>query len=273
MVFWCFPPTIKCEWSDLRHFVDHYNATHGKSYTRKACLDVEIRDRKAPELLLESPGETPIVIERKSVVWPPEYLSSHSNEHQLFQHVVRPLADAFRCGAYELTVRADYLKGKSKSVISNLAEQIIREVLSDSANARMRRGIRGSGLIPWSFRPLASEELDTSESLTGIRVSFTEPVKFDDPPEILEDSNEARAGYARKFESAAKGAAGKFEEYSECLGILLVQFHGDDSFLEDEDIIQVIKSAQLPDVVDQVWLAQHDWVSEDEHMVAWDRVR
>ena len=62
MVFWCFPTTTQCEWSDLRGFVDQYNASYGTSYTRKACLDVEIRDRKAPELLLESPGETPIVM-------------------------------------------------------------------------------------------------------------------------------------------------------------------------------------------------------------------
>ena len=48
MVFWCFPTTTQCEWSDLRGFVDQYNASYGTSYTRKACLDVEIRDRKAP---------------------------------------------------------------------------------------------------------------------------------------------------------------------------------------------------------------------------------
>ena len=175
MVFWCFPPTIKCEWSDLRSFVDQYNATYGTSYTRKACLDVEIRDRRAPELLLESPGKIPVVIERKSVVWPSDYMSSHRNEHRLFEEVPRALADAFEDGAYKLTVRADYLKGKSRTDVRNLVDQITHEVLSDRTSARMRCGIRGSGPIPWSFRPLGSYDLDGSEPTTTIGVSVLEP--------------------------------------------------------------------------------------------------
>ena len=273
MVFWCFPPTIKCEWSDLRSFVDQYNATYGTSYTRKACLDVEIRDRRAPELLLESPGKIPVVIERKSVVWPSDYMSSHRNEHRLFEEVPRALADAFEDGAYKLTVRADYLKGKSRTDVRNLVDQITHEVLSDRTSARMRCGIRGSGPIPWSFRPLGSYDLDGSEPTTTIGVSVLEPGKFDDPFGNVEESTEAKAGFAEEFERALENAAAKFEEYPDCLKILLVQFHGDDSLILDEDIIHIVESARLPRMIDQVWLAQYDWVGEDEYTVGWSRVR
>ena len=52
-----------------------------------------------------------------------------------------------------------------------------------------------------------------------------------------------------------------------------MQFHGDDSLTLDEDVVQIIESAQLPEMIDQVWLAQHDWVGEDEYTVAWNRVQ
>ena len=67
-MFWCFPPGGKCEWRHLSRFVDDYNSTYEKAYTRSACLDVERRNTKEPELLLESPKDTPIVLEHKTVV-------------------------------------------------------------------------------------------------------------------------------------------------------------------------------------------------------------
>ena len=273
MVLSCFPPTVKCEWSDLRSFVDQYNATNGTSYTRKACLDVEIRDRKAPELLLESPGEIPIVIERKSIVWPSDYMASHRNEHQLFQESPRSLANAFEDGAYRLTVRADCLKGKSRTDVRKLVAQIAHEVLSDMTGAKMRRGIRGSGSIPWSFRPLRSDELDGPEPTPMIHVSVVEPLKLDSPLGSVEEIKEAKAGFAEEFDRALANAAAKFEEYPACLKILLAQFHGDDSHILDEEIAQIVESAQLPEMLDQVWLAQDEWVSDDELTVVWYRVR
>ena len=84
MIFSCFPPQEKCEWFHLREFVDRYDTSREKAYTLTACLDVEGRSDKEPELLLNAPEETPIVIERKSVVWPrEEYFSDHRNEHDL----------------------------------------------------------------------------------------------------------------------------------------------------------------------------------------------
>ena len=273
MVFWCLPSANKCEWSELRGFVDHYNATYGTSYMRKRCLDREIRDRKAPELLLESPNEIPIVIERKSVAWPPKYLPSHSNEHHLFQCVTSALGDTFRDGAYELTVRWDYLKEKSKKEVTHIADQIIREVLSNTTHAKTQRGVDGKVPAPWNFRLLGPDDLNDSKSWVGVRVSITEPMVFDGPSTMCEDSNEAKIGYMREFEQAAKAAAAKFAEYPDCLKLFLVQFHGDTSYLEDDDIITIIKSVQLPDMVDQVWLAAHDWVGEDDCEVVWNRVQ
>ena len=106
-----------------------------------------------------------------------------------------------------------------------------------------------------------------------IRISVTEPWTFDGPSGDLERSTEAKAGFADELEKTFQKAAAKFEEYPECLKILLVQFHGDDSFILDEDVVQIIESTQLHEMIDQVWLAQYDWSGEDEHTVVWNHVR
>ena len=273
MVFWCFPPTNKCEWSDLRAFVVQYNDTYGTSYTRKACLDIEIRDRRAPELLLESPGEIPMVIERKSVVWPCDYLATHRIEHQLFHQAPPALADDFGDGAYELSVRADWLRVMPKSAAGTLTEQIVRQILSNRAAAKMRGGVRGSTPVPWSFRPLRSDEMDDFEPAKTIRVSIDEPWSFEEPFGDSEGDEDPKAGFTHQFEIALESAARKFEEYLDNLKVLLVQFHGDGSLILDEEIVQIINAVQLPETVDQVWLAQHDWIGAHEYKVAWSRVR
>ena len=101
-----FPSTRKCEWYHLKDFVGSYNRGRGIAYTLKACLDVEGRSDKEPELLLNAPGEIPVVIERKTVVWPrDEYFSDHRNEHDLldmFLDRVRSHGNPFTDSVYQL---------------------------------------------------------------------------------------------------------------------------------------------------------------------------
>lgn len=84
----------------------------------------------------------------------------------------------------------------------------------------------------------------------------------------------ARAGCASEFERSAQAAAEKFAKNTHCLKLFLVQFCGDGSaWLQDEDVVELIKSAHLPVVIDQVWIACPEWVSEHEHAVTWEQIR
>ena len=117
-MFSCSPPQGKCEWAHLRGFVDQFNSNYGKSYTRSACLDVAERNEKQPELLLEALGEIPIVVEHKSVVWPPRYLSDHSKEHHLHELIRNMLGNQFKDSVYQLEVSENSLKGKTKREVA-----------------------------------------------------------------------------------------------------------------------------------------------------------
>ena len=223
MIFSCFPPQGKCEWAHLKGFVDQYNIVFGKAYTRSACLDVDERNEKEPELLLEAPWETPIVLEHKSVVWPPKHLSDHSKEHHLFERICDLLSNIFKDSVYQLNVSAESLKGKPKREVDEFAKQIANIVLSDVVNAKSQRGIGNREPIPWRLRSLSPHERDETVPETGIGLVVSEPL------EILQSVETAKTGYANEFERSAQVAAKKFAKYADYLKLLLVQFHGDSS--------------------------------------------
>lgn len=278
MIFHCFPPQEKCEWYHLRDFVESYNSSRGTAYSLEQCLDFNGRSDKQPELLLDAPNEPSIVIERKSVVWPrDEYFSDHRNEHDLhdlFLDRVHSTGNPFTDSAYQLTVNAMSLRGKKKRNVKRIAEQIADIVLSDHVTAKSPHGIGSREPIPWRFRPLSRHEMDERVPETGIGLMVHDDTEPSEPSEIRRLIEAAKSGYASEFERAAQTAAPKFVKYSHCQKLLLVQFCGNSSvWLQDEDIIGIITSASLPAVIDQVWLAYPEWISEYDHEVAWKQIR
>ncbi len=278
MIFSCFPPQEKCEWYHLRGFVGCYNSSRGTAYSLERCLDVEGRSDKEPELLLDAPKEIPIVVERKSVVWPrDEYFSDHRNEHDLydlFLERVYSYGNAFTDSAYQLTVNARSLKGKKKGDVRRIAERIAEIVLSNQTAAKSPHGISSREPILWRFRPLSRYEMDASVPETGIGLMVHEDTEPSEPSEIRRQIEVAKAGYASEFERAAQAAAAKFVKYSHCQKLLLAQFCGNgSSWLQDEDIVGIITSARMPTIIDQVWLAYPEWISEHDHEVAWKQIR
>ena len=274
MVFCCFPPRSKCEWAHLRGFVAQYNRKNDKTYTRTACLDVGERQTKQPELLLEADGETPIVIEHKSIVWPPAHFSDHDNEHLLAQLVASSVGDLFRDSVYEFEFFEKSLKSKKKRQVEEFAEQIACILRSNETRARTQIGLSKSEPIPWKFHALSPMERDEAGWKTGIFTTVSSGTWSDGQSEILNGNDEeTKAGYSEQLEIAAANASEKFDEYSHCLKFLLIQFHGDSSFtLDDEDMLEIVRSANLPEMIDQVWVAQQDWVSADDYELSWQHV-
>ena len=277
MIFSCFPPEGKCEWAYLIDFVAQFNAIYRTAYTRSKCLDVENSTGKEPELLLEAPGKKKsIVIERKSVVWPRNYFSDHHNEHYLFDHFVSKLSlpcNPFNDSVYQLIFSTQGLTGKGKKEVISYAEQIAHIVLSDQPNAKSQRGIGRREPILWRFRPLSPQERDETVPETGIGYLAEDPWEALEPSRIRQKTEMAWAGYAKEFTRLSEDAAEKFAKYTDCMKLLLVQFYGDGLSVSDEAVTKIIQSAQLPEMIDQVWLAHQKWVSPNDHEIAWKLVR
>lgn len=263
MIYHCLQSSSKCEWSDLRGFVDSYNEANGTAYKREICLDVENSSGKEPEVLLEATGEAPIVIERKSVVWPQNFGSDHNNEHHLRALIFSRLNSAespFTDSVYKLVVNENSLKERKQSQVGQFAEDIVRAIKSDLPVAKSRRGIKCKEPIPWCFRPLLPSERDENTPKSGVSVIVKGDWYFgDESGRISEENKEAKAGYSEALDKVVNQAAEKFAGYEHCLRLLLVQFFGSSSnWFMDDDVIELIQSAKLPEPIDQVWVAQED---------------
>ena len=186
----------------------------------------------------------------------------------------KSLGGTFRDAAYQLTISEDSLSGKKQSEVAQDAELIAREISSRQADAKSH-GIDSSEPIPWSFRPLGSHEIDECDHATGIRlVTLGRSTLGRDHSELLQEFETAKVGYAEEFQRTLEKAAPKFEEYAYCLKMLLVRFCGEgSSILSEDDVLEIIESATLPHLIDQVWLAQEDWVSEHNYEIEWLQVR
>lgn len=277
MLFTCLPPAGPCEWRELAPFVVAYNERYGTSYYRSQCLDVEIRDRPAPEVLLKAQDEPPMVIERKSIVWPPEeHLPNHRNEHNLseyFSEFLRSHGDDFSDSLYQLSVQETSLHGKRDRDVAAIARTIASDIASHTDQAKLPGGIGRSLPIPWNFRPLREWERDDATPTRGIEVVIVGSTEDQDYAEYCRKHAAAIDGFCEEFDRQAGAASRKFSDYSDCLRLLLVQFFGDPEFgPTDEEIKTIVVSSQRPRNIDQVWVADEKWVSAFDYEIEWVRV-
>jgi hypothetical protein len=92
-VFSHFDRRGKCEWFEggLHAFVSHYNRERGTAFSLTECLDILTIGPAAPKqpevLLTDKLSGRQMVIERKSVVWPLDYIRNEENFH-LFAELI-----------------------------------------------------------------------------------------------------------------------------------------------------------------------------------------
>ena len=277
MVFPCIPSKNKCEWADLKYFVAEYNRAYSNDYRLVACLDRENTGSKEPEVLLKTTGDEYMVIERKSVIWPSgnSVMAEHNKEHDLFERFAHRLKSSdhmFSDGLYVLTVWERDLKNLRGEEVEEVAGQIAGTVLAHRFEARtFLGGISRRKPIRWEFRVVGPDERtdDAPEVGLGYTVHL-DSRHFESSGEI----EEMEKGYALEFERQAIVAKEKFTKYAHCRKLFLVQFFGEGSFLlGDEGTADILRSAELPEAIDEVWVARQEWVALDEYEVVWDRVR
>lgn len=281
VLFCCLPPDSKCEWANLRRFVEDYNSAHSTAYSHTACLDVRERNSRQPEVRLDSPGERPLVVERKSVAWPRnKYFADHRHEHQLgslVQNRIHAVDVSFSESLFQLTLSALALKGKKKKDVHAAAHQIVARILSSRDAAKSQSGVRGQQPIPWHFGPARFVDEDEPPPGAWFRVQVWdgEPEFGSSPDEFRRQRKSAKDGYIAEFRRCVKAAAGKFADYGHCQRVLAVQFFGSmaDARVSDEDLIEIVRTTEIPAVIEEVWVAYHDWVSESDYEVAWRQVR
>ena len=214
MMFSCLPVGNEHECCVAHHFVDQFNELNGTTYRVVAFPELDNRNTREPEVLLEDPRGGPrLAVERKSIVHPLDehYLGKHRNGHFFFDLFVEQLR-LHGCDSsdslYQVEVHDRDLNNKRQKEIPNIAEQVAAAVARNWGRIdELIDGVDGEQPIPWRFRVVWPEERDYDTPEHGIRISFDLDNSGLESPEAVE---ELRRGYAAKFEHQAEKAAEKF---------------------------------------------------------------
>ncbi len=279
-----FRITGRCEWIDggLRNFTLHYNELHGTSYRLEKCLDVEKSggpepDRPQPEVLLvDSSGEPPLVIERKTVAWPRHYIRRAQQEDELTDILLERLNPLFHDSAYALDVWApDVFESKTNKPEIQATAHGIAEAVAGGARSSVLHGFSvGHKQVRWSFRRVDENDLDEDFPRCGVVVTLhgVGSESLADEPEALvsrhlEMVTRTRHELAKQLSAAAR----KFFGYDDYIKVVVLEFYGE--YLTDEDVGRLLAEAELPVMVDQVWVAREKWVSSYQWQLTYELAR
>lgn len=273
MFFWCLPPSGKCEWANLRHFVKKFNVEYKATYRLAKCLDVLDSSQPQPEVFLDGNGDRPMVIERKALVWPHDYFKYHRTEHDFAEKIHELLNAHFTEGAYALEVNASSLRG-NKTQINSFCESIADLIIKNKIKA-ITVGMRSNSPIPWTFRPLSEIEYDDDTPQSGIGVFVIGNLLYnDDISKFRAIKQKAITDISKKISELLIAAEKKFNKYTNCLKIVVLEFYGTQAeILNDEDVVRIITEVHIPSAIDQIWIAKPEWISEYDWQISYDRVR
>jgi hypothetical protein len=255
----------KCEWfaGGLNEFISHYNREFLTNYALTECLDV-IRiggtTPKNPEVLVtDSVNAQRMVIERKSVVWPPDYIRRHEIEHDFAKAMWDIASGCFQDACYELTICGLQAAADDNRTVKEIAHDIgstiVRLPPSDLP-------LRGSSPVHWVFRQADVYEYGERK---GIVVVHEDSMSF----EVVSDDI-AKAGTTAAMQEQLAGASKKFESYSDARRVTLLDFYGTD--LWEDDIPPLLPKVTIPPNIDEIWMSKREWTSEDEFEIGYERL-
>lgn len=247
----CLPPK-GCECSILQPFVVHLNRLWRSDFRISACLDREEHNTPQPEAVYtELSARTTLSIERKSLVWPDNYVELHATDHEFADSVLNRLGKTLRDEPYLLTLPGGIYGRKSWRIA--LARRIAAEILQHSELIRQGKSVGAQLPVRWRFRRQAADERDPYEPSGGIEIRFDEGDIF----RYLGPDTIPRIGY--ELRGLIERAETKFLSQPDSATILLIACYSA-APVEDEVIREISASYTPAPDIDQIWL---DMPSED----------
>jgi len=254
----------KCEWKVIRGFATRYNQDNNTDYRRLECLDVVNRSTSQPEVLLTCEGGPDMVIERKTVCWPADYIRGHKGFHRLCKELSSRFSGRFRGSPGAIVF--------NESALSRVRDwsNTITELCSQIEAGKFQ----GSKPFPW--RIMTAAELGYIHGEVdglGVEMISDSDLSFmDDPAQYGKARRTALEGFAQACRKALKKASVKFSNYPNCLRVVLLQFLGDNSCLFDEDIERLVLECVRPEYCDELWVACREFINESNYRVGWKRM-
>jgi len=246
----CLPGAHACEHQVTNPFVDYLNVLQGSEFEHMACPDKSERKLPAPDALYRDRSTgTGLVIEHKSLIWPPHFAERHKNDHRLMNRVFDLLDPEIANGPYVLEL--PYLLRASRAEIDEFAEQICVAANANKQTVSDGGSISGN----WAGRTWRLHEpwpLDSSDPEAGLMVSWN---LFDRQLGGLKSTSVSEI-LQRLCESAGK----KFGRYSTSKRILLLELKGDIHQLLFRDLLVGVV---IPTSIDEIWTTYFEFFDDD----------
>ncbi len=254
----CLPESGGCERHRTDPFVDHLNWLEGTNYVHKACLDVIDRNTPQPEALyVDEDSGARLVIERKNLVWPPEYAVGHKNDHFLVDLVTEGLRDLISDDAYELQL--ELAISGSRVELEEFAGLITQTVRARFAEIRggMRVGSTQAGRR-WAFwRGDKQERTFEGAPETGLGVHWDVPTSGD-------SSGKPPDGFLKEVARLFGACVPKFEPYIDARRLLVIEQHGDMRYMGAWWWKRVVELVVPPPEIQELWDGMFDWLDDYE---------
>lgn len=242
----CMPKSGKCEWNDIKHFVQHFNTVNGSKFSHKCCLDLSGSD-KQPEVLCVDPAGNGLVIERKTLVWPPDAVQRHKIEHKFWGFISESLGEGLRSGPFAL--RVAFPGVVNDRVLHRIAIEVadqFRPYLPSLEPGAARRITTPIGAVLWREH---EGERDEPDPQVGLAIHSSESEH-----EELRDVQELPAEFTSKLGAFFDDCRLKFAAYETVGRILLLNFVSAQlHFQLDADWWRDFFGFHVPHDVDEVW--------------------
>lgn len=244
----CLPPSSKCEWRDLKHFVQHLNSAEGKGFARTNCLDL-CSSSKQPEVLCTDADGSTLVIERKSVVWPESYAAHHQGEHRLFSLVSDAISPLLGQEApYELRIYP--LASTTRSALCQYVNEIKAVILENRDLLEGGTTLKSKSARAFCLRKQSDLEREDGEPPNGLCIITT-----DEPIAITDSSGDVDIGFSECLSRLLASAPAKFKNYGESRRIVLLQPISSTLYLAmNEQASTVLSQTSVPECVNEIWL-------------------
>jgi len=222
--FSCLPPSNENEWFNLSRFVDIYNFTYGKNYVLDSFPENDNRNNPEPEILL-CDGDSKMVIERKVFPFRSDHIRKHQLWHEFRDKIFENLSEVFSDNLYILEIKDVDIPTKKKDMLK-LVDTITNDVLMHERELKASEEVYLDGADdpnPFRFFRVSVSDIDREDVPVdcGVGVRLMGSLKFYNAQEI----NDLISPVQSELTKIIKRSVPKFENYSDCIRILILEPH------------------------------------------------
>lgn len=255
----CLPDSGGCERRHTDAFITILDDVDSKDYKYIACLDQIYRNTPQPEALYrDQRTKDELVIERKTIFWPEDYVVRHKNDHHLMDLIVSSTKDLFLDAAYELTL--PHLFSVSQKELKAFSRSVVNDIRKNISNVEKMKFIQGIEFgYKWSCRKLRSCEKEGFSWTNGLVVDWN--VSRIDPN--IGDSSYAIHKLKPQLMKIFRSCDIKFAGYSNARRILLLDQQGDLEFMGTKWWLDIFSELNPSPSIIEIWLGLYVTVTEE----------